>query len=70
MSQHQHDRSPASRQSGEDYQLAAPAAAGSQAQDQQQAQDASFEELLDQIDAVIERNPEGYVRSFVQRGGQ
>lgn len=32
--------------------------------------DSSFEDLLDQIDAVIEKNPEGYVRSFVQRGGQ
>lgn len=34
------------------------------------AQDSSFDDLLDQIDAVIEANPEGYVKSFVQRGGQ
>ncbi|MGA4507433.1 ubiquitin-like protein Pup [Propionibacteriaceae bacterium G1746] len=39
-------------------------------QGQSQQQGASIDDLLDQIDAVIERNPEGYVRSFVQRGGQ
>ena len=37
---------------------------------QPQASDSSFEDLLDQIDAVIDANPEGYVRTFVQRGGQ
>jgi len=33
-------------------------------------QDSSLDDLLDQIDEVIDRNPEGYVRGFVQRGGQ
>lgn len=43
-----------------------------QAQQAQQIQqtDSSLDDLLDQIDAVIERNPQGYVRNFVQRGGQ
>lgn len=40
-----------------------------QAQQIQQT-DSSLDDLLDQIDAVIERNPQGYVRNFVQRGGQ
>lgn len=37
---------------------------------QPQDSDSSFEDLLDQIDAVIDANPAGYVRTFVQRGGQ
>lgn len=37
---------------------------------QSQSSDSSFEDLLDQIDAVIDANPAGYVRTFVQRGGQ
>lgn len=40
------------------------------AQAQQNETDSSLDDLLDQIDAVIERNPQGYVRNFVQRGGQ
>ena len=38
--------------------------------EQNRSSDSSFEDLLDQIDAVIDANPEGYVRTFVQRGGQ
>jgi len=30
----------------------------------------AFDGLLDDIDAVLEQNPEDYVRSFVQKGGQ
>ena len=37
---------------------------------QPQESERSFDDLLDQIDAVIDANPEGYVRTFVQRGGQ
>ncbi|MGJ6979263.1 ubiquitin-like protein Pup [Aestuariimicrobium soli] len=48
--------------------------AGGQGQEQVQRQtsesDASFDALLDQIDAVLETNAEEYVRSFVQKGGQ
>ena len=36
----------------------------------EQAELDSLVDLLDQIDAVIDANPQGYVRSFVQRGGQ
>lgn len=62
MSQNQFERS-GSRSESVDPEQA-------RAHQDQQTEDSSFEDLLDQIDAVIEQNPEGYVRGFVQRGGQ
>lgn len=33
-------------------------------------QDAGVDDLLDEIDGVLERNAEEFVRGFVQKGGQ
>lgn len=64
MSEQQHQQFGRAGQSGAADQLRL------QAQTEPQQPDSSLEDLLDQIDAVIDANPEGYVRSFVQRGGQ
>ena len=33
-------------------------------------QDAGVDDLLDEIDGVLERNAEEFVRGFIQKGGQ
>lgn len=63
MSEQQHQQTRRATQSGAEDELRL------QTQTQQPV-GSSFEDLLDQIDAVIDANPEGYVRTFVQRGGQ
>ncbi|WP_074015317.1 ubiquitin-like protein Pup [Actinomyces polynesiensis] len=37
---------------------------------QVQAEVASIDDLLDQIDSVLENNAESFVQGFVQKGGQ
>ncbi|MGA4668450.1 ubiquitin-like protein Pup [Propionibacteriaceae bacterium Y1923] len=64
MSEQQHQQTRRATQADAEEVLRLQASAGLH------EQDSSLDDLLDQIDAVIDANPEGYVRSFVQRGGQ
>ena len=67
MAQEQYRPQPVEeQQETEDAAAPAPAGASPAAQEQAQATD----DLLDEIDGVLERNAEEFVRGFVQKGGQ
>ncbi|GAA4379116.1 ubiquitin-like protein Pup [Paeniglutamicibacter cryotolerans] len=60
MTQEQFSSRPTEQQDVQEEDLA-PAAQG---------QSAGVDDLLDEIDGVLERNAEEFVRGFVQKGGQ
>lgn len=61
MTQEQFSSRPTEQQEEVQEEVQAPAA---------QAQSAGVDDLLDEIDGVLERNAEEFVRGFVQKGGQ
>ena len=66
MAQEQFKAQPAQGTQEEETETPVPAGPSAAAQEQVQAVD----DLLDEIDGVLERNAEEFVRGFVQKGGQ
>ncbi|GER22089.1 prokaryotic ubiquitin-like protein Pup [Zafaria cholistanensis] len=66
MAQEQFKAQPAQGAQEEETEAAVSAGPSAAAQEQVQAVD----DLLDEIDGVLERNAEEFVRGFVQKGGQ
>lgn len=66
MAQEQFKAQPAQGTQEEETETPVPAGASAAAREQAQGVD----DLLDEIDGVLERNAEEFVRGFVQKGGQ